>query len=249
MDFTTLITKEINSHRGEEDDDDFASSWALIRRGQAGRVQTALEGSKVNLECSVITSDAEVKVDWILPDLSIVEEATNKIEISETGQLVILNATLSDSGLYHCIIKTKAGVDLMPLRLTVKERSLSPTAFNGQKITVQKGGSFALPCEVSSVQPSQIMWYLPKHQVLLPTQQTRRAEVMENGTLVVRKLTPDDVGEYSCLASNLYGVDMLSHMVEVTGEKSSDKSKLFCHFCELPLAVACLKILTHYSAK
>ncbi|XP_045887669.1 matrix-remodeling-associated protein 5 [Micropterus dolomieu] len=226
MDFTTLITKLINRNRGQKDDNDDSISWALIRRGKAGRVQTALEGSKVHLECSVITSDPEVKVEWMHPDLSFVEDTTDKIEFSERGELVILNATLSDSGLYHCMSRTKAGVDLMPLRLTIKQSSLSPTAFNGKKVVVEKGHSFSLPCEVTSVQPSQTMWYLPKNQILLPTQQTRRAEVMENGTLVVRRLTQEDAGEYSCLASNLYGVDMLSHMVEVTGEKATDRSKV-----------------------
>uniref|UniRef100_A0A668V7D5 Ig-like domain-containing protein n=1 Tax=Oreochromis aureus TaxID=47969 RepID=A0A668V7D5_OREAU len=225
MDFTTLITKNINIHR-VEDDSDFASSWALIRRGTAGRVQTALEGSKVNLECSVLTSDPQVKMEWMLPDLSIVEDVTDKIHISENGQLVILNATLSDSGVYHCIVRTKAGVDLMPLRLTIKERSLSPTAFNGEKITVERGNTFSLPCEVTSAHPSHTIWYLPRNQVLLPTQQTRRAEVMENGTLVVRRLTLEDAGEYSCLASNLYGADMLTHIVEVRGEKASERTKV-----------------------
>ena len=162
----------------------------------------------------------------MLPDLSIVEDANDKIEISERGELVIINSTLSDSGLYHCMVRAQAGVDLMPLRLTIKELSLSPTALNGQKIVVEKGHSLALPCDVTSIQPFQTMWYLPKNQILLPTQQTRRAEVMGNGTLVLRKLTQEDAGEYSCLASNLYGVDMLSHMVEVNDKKASGKSKV-----------------------
>uniref|UniRef100_A0A3B3WIB4 Ig-like domain-containing protein n=1 Tax=Poecilia mexicana TaxID=48701 RepID=A0A3B3WIB4_9TELE len=191
------------------DDNDVTSSWALIRRGTTGRVQTAPEGTQVHLECSAVTSDPEVKVEWMLPDLSTVEEATDKVEISERGQLVISNASVSDSGLYHCIVRSKTAVDLMPLRLTVKERSLSPTALNGQKIMLEMGNSLSLPCEVTSAQPSQTLWYLPKNQVLLPTQKTRRAEVLENGTLVVRKMTQEDAGEYSCLASNLYGVDMV----------------------------------------
>ncbi|XP_062416721.1 matrix-remodeling-associated protein 5 [Pungitius pungitius] len=225
MDFTTVITKDINSNRGSEDD--LEMSWALIRRGTAGRVQTALEGSKVHLECIVVTSDPEVRVEWMLTDLSIVKDATDKIQISERGELVILNATLSDSGLYHCMVRTKVGVDLIPLRLTIKELSLTSTALNGQKIIVEKGQSFFIPCEVTSVQPSQTMWYLPKNKILLPTQQTRRTEVMENGTLVVRRLTQEDAGEYTCLASNLYGVDMISHLVEVTErENSPDRAKV-----------------------
>ncbi|XP_028315199.1 matrix-remodeling-associated protein 5 isoform X2 [Gouania willdenowi] len=223
MDFTTYITKNINSHKAQVDDNDLASSWAMISRGSPGRVQIALEGSKVYLQCTIITSDPRVKIEWMLPDLSLVESASKKLEISEKGELVISNVTLSDSGLYHCLIRTKVGIDLLPLRLTIKERLLGPKAFNGQEVVAEKGNSFSLPCEVNSVQPSQTVWYLPKNKVLLPTQKTRRAEVMENGTLVVRKLTIEDAGEYSCLASNLYGVDMLSHVVEVTGEKAVER--------------------------
>ncbi|XP_061691863.1 matrix-remodeling-associated protein 5 [Syngnathoides biaculeatus] len=226
MDFTTLITKTINIHREQKDDNDLTSSWAMIHRGTGGRVNTALEGSKVHLQCSVVTSEQRVKVEWMLPDLSFVEGLSEKARIDDDkGDLVIVNASQSDSGLYHCMIRTKVGVDLMSLRLTVKERSPSPTAFNGEKIKVEKGGSILLPCEVTSVQPSQTIWYIPTNKVLLPTQKTRKAAVMENGTLVVRKLMEEDSGEYSCLASNLYGVDMLSHMVEVTEEKASYNSE------------------------
>ncbi|XP_068596907.1 matrix-remodeling-associated protein 5 [Brachionichthys hirsutus] len=227
MDISTVITKQLTSYRKEEEDNDATLSWTLIRRGTAQRIRTALEGAKVHLECSVVTSNPEVKVEWILPDLSILEDARSDIETSEKGELVVLNASLSDSGLYHCMVRDKTGVDLMSLRLTIIERSLSPTAFNGQRIVIEKGNSLSLPCEVSSVHPSQTMWYLPNKEILLPTQRARRAEVMENGTLVIRRLTQEDAGEYSCVASNLHGVDALSHMVEVTGGKASDRSNVY----------------------
>ncbi|XP_030000544.1 matrix-remodeling-associated protein 5 [Sphaeramia orbicularis] len=224
MDFTTVITMHISYQRQEDDD---KLSWALIRRGTPGRIQMALEGSKVCLECSVIASDPDVKVEWILPDMSILEGRTDKIQVSDIGELIILNATLSDSGLYHCMVRSKTGMDLMPFRLVIKEHLLSPTAFNGEKIILERGRSLSLPCEVISTQPSQMMWYLPKNQIFLPTQKARRAEVMENGTLVIRKVTQEDAGEYSCLTANLYGVDMISHIVEVKveTEKSQEESR------------------------
>lgn len=221
MEFATVITKHVSSRAGQEDGNDF--TWALIRKRTTGQIQTALEGSKTTLGCSLITSDPAMKLEWILPDLSVVEDGNDKIKISERGQLIILNVSLSDSGLYHCMVRSKTGVDLVPIRLTIKERTLIPTAFNGEKIVVENGQSFSLPCEVKSVQPSLTVWYLPKNQALLPTQKTRRVEVMENGTLVVQRSMREDTGEYSCLASNLHGVDMLSHMVEVTGVKASDR--------------------------
>lgn len=222
MEFATAITKNVHNRMGQEDGNDFV--WALIPKRQTGQIQTALEGSKTILECNVISSDPAVKLEWILPDLSIIEDGNDKMIISERGQFIILNVSLSDSGLYHCMVRSKTGVDLVPIRLTVKERSLNPTAFNGEKIIVDNGQSFSLPCDVKSVRPSLTVWYLPKSQVLLPTQKTRRVEVMENGTLVVQRSMSDDAGEYSCVASNLYGVDMLSHMVVVTGVKASNRS-------------------------
>ncbi|XP_068182597.1 matrix-remodeling-associated protein 5 [Antennarius striatus] len=226
MEFSTDITKQLTNYREHQEDNVASQSWTLIHRSTAQRIQTALEGSKVHLECSVVTSNPQVKVEWILPDLSIIEDGRDDIKVSEKGELVFLNATLSDSGLYHCMIRENIGVDLMSLRLTIIERSLSPTAFNGQKIVIERGNSLSLPCEISSVQPSQTMWYLPRKEIVLPTQKMRGVEVMENGTLVVRRLTQEDAGEYSCVASNLHGVDTLSHMVEVVGGKESDRSSV-----------------------
>uniref|UniRef100_A0A3Q0T4Q3 Ig-like domain-containing protein n=1 Tax=Amphilophus citrinellus TaxID=61819 RepID=A0A3Q0T4Q3_AMPCI len=207
MDFTTLITKDINRDR-VEDDNDFASSWALIRRGTAGRVQTALEGSKVILECSVIASDPQVKVEWMLPDLSVVEDKTDKIDVSEKGQLVILNATLSDSGLYHCIVRTRAGVDLISLRLTIKERSLS-----GMKITY--GLNLNLPCTVDGWPQASIAWTLPNGVVLDKPQTIGRISFFANGTLQLRQMATFDKGTYICKASNSFGSSALSYPVTV----------------------------------
>lgn len=223
MEFATVITTNVNSQMEQGDGKDF--TWALIRKRTTRQIQTALEGSKTTLGCSLISSDPGAKLEWILPDLSIVEDGNDNIQISEKGQLIILNVSLSDSGLYHCMVRSKTGVDLVPIRLTIKERTLNPTAINGEKIVVENGQSFSLPCEVKSVQPSLTVWYLPKGQVLLPTQKTKRVEVMENGTLVLHRSIKEDAGEYSCLASNLHGVDMLSHMVEVKGVRVSDRSR------------------------
>lgn len=223
MDLTTVIHKNINSYREDEEDGD-NTSWAMIRQGGNGRVQTVLEGSKVQLECSVETSDPLIKAEWMLPDMTVLENSSDKMEITQSGELVVLNATLSDAGVYHCLVRTKARVDLMPFRVTVKERSLSPKAFNGEKLELDEGESFSLPCNVSSVQPSQTLWFLPKNQILLPMQHVRRAQVLDNGTLVVKRLSQEDAGEYSCLASNVYGVDMIAHIMEVRDNKSRAKT-------------------------
>ncbi|KAJ8015188.1 hypothetical protein DPEC_G00023540 [Dallia pectoralis] len=216
LDFTTFISKEI-SGRGEED---VPSSWALIQRGNPGRVQSVLEGSEVSLGCTTISSGSQ-SVEWMMPDLSILDESKSGLALSEGGDLVISNASVSNSGVYHCIIRTENDVDMVPVRLTVKERLLSPNALNGKKMEVGIGESISLPCHVTSTQPSETRWYLPNNQILLPSQPKGRLFVNQNGTLVIKETTHEDTGEYSCLATNLYGVDMLAHMVVVTGEEDS----------------------------
>uniref|UniRef100_A0A8C7UM79 Ig-like domain-containing protein n=1 Tax=Oncorhynchus mykiss TaxID=8022 RepID=A0A8C7UM79_ONCMY len=185
-----------------------------------GRVQSVLEGSEVSLGCTVISSGSQ-SVEWMLPDLSILEESNSRL-VSEGGRLVIGNASVSDSGLYHCLVRTETDVDMVPVRLTVKERLLSPNTLNGKKMEVESGESLSLPCYVNSAQPSETRWYLPKNQILQPSQPKGRVYVNQNGSLVIKKTTHEDAGEYSCLAANLYGVDMLAHLVVVTGEKDSD---------------------------
>ncbi|CAB1325158.1 unnamed protein product [Coregonus sp. 'balchen'] len=217
LDFTTFISKHI-SGRGEQED--MISSWALIQRGSPGRVQSVLEGSEVSLGCTVISSGSQ-SLEWMLPDLSILEESNSRL-VSEGGRLVIRNASVSDSGLYHCLVRTETDVDMVPVRLTVKERLLSPSTLNGKKMEVESGESLSLPCYVNSAQPSETRWYLPKNQILQPSQPKGRVYVNQNGSLVIKKTTHEDAGEYSCLAANLYGVDMLAHLVVVTGEKDLD---------------------------
>ena len=46
MDFTTLISKHVNSLRGQDDDIDFTSSWALMRRGDSGTGSNSSRGFK-----------------------------------------------------------------------------------------------------------------------------------------------------------------------------------------------------------
>ncbi|KAL0973962.1 hypothetical protein UPYG_G00213460 [Umbra pygmaea] len=218
LDFTAFISKHI-SGRGEQED--VPSSWALIRRGSPGRVQSVLEGSEVSLGCTVISSE-EQRVEWMMPDLSVLEESNSHFEVSEDGKLFIGNTSVSDAGLYHCLVRTKHDVDLVSVRLTVKERLLSPNSLNGKKMEVEIGETLSLPCYVTSTQPSETRWYVPQNLILLPSQPRGRLFVNQNGTLVITKTTHEDAGEYSCLATNLYGVDMLAHLVVVTGEEHAD---------------------------
>ncbi|KPP66325.1 hypothetical protein Z043_115182 [Scleropages formosus] len=218
LNFSAFISKQIDSWEEKE-----ASrySWAMIQRAGPGRIQAVLEGSDARLECKVIGSGGE-KIEWMLPDLSLLNNSHPRLMSYESGILVINKVTLSDSGLYHCLLRTDNDIDVVSFRLTVRELLLSPESLNGQVMSVESGKPLLLPCSVSSVQPMEIIWYLPRNQILKPLPPNGRTYVLSNGTLVISKASHEDAGEYSCLASNLYGVDMLSHLVVITGDKDSE---------------------------
>ncbi|XP_051505219.1 matrix-remodeling-associated protein 5-like [Myxocyprinus asiaticus] len=232
MNFSTFISKNIIGRGIKED---IVSSWAIIQRGAPGRIKSILEHSEVSLDCSVLSSGHQL-VEWMLPDLTTLDQTDSYKLRLENNRLVIKNTSIEDSGLYHCYVRTDTSVDIVSFRLTVRVRLLSPSDLNGKKMSVENGDSLSLPCLVTSPHPMETRWYLPNHQILKASSMKGRVYVSQNNTLIIKKVTYEDAGEYSCLAANLYGVDMLSHLVVVTGEKeeahrgvtlSEDESLLF----------------------
>ncbi|XP_065124026.1 matrix-remodeling-associated protein 5 isoform X1 [Paramisgurnus dabryanus] len=231
MNFSTFVSKHIIGRGNEEDT---ISSWAIIQRGAPGRIQSVLEHSEVSLECNVLSSGHQY-VEWILPDLTTLDQTdSHKVRV-ENNTLVIKNTSIADSGLYHCFVRTNTDVDIVSFRLTVRMRLLSPSDLNGKKMSVENGDSLSLPCSVNSTKPVETRWYLPNHQILKASDMKGRVSVSQNNTLIIKKLTYEDAGEYSCLAINLYGADMLSHLVVVTGEKEEVQRGVTIYEGELPL--------------
>ena len=229
LNFSTFLT----SHKASHDKD--VSSWAVIQRGMATQIQSASKGSNVTFECNVHSSGQQ-QVEWMHPDLTLLEKTDSENIVTEDNKIHINNVTVSDSGLYHCIVKTEMDVDTVFFRLAVRERQLSPSALNGKKISVESGSVLSLDCSVSSPHPSEISWYLPNSKILTTSQPKGRVSMLQNNTLVITDVSHSDAGIYSCLAMNLYGVDMLSHLLVVTNENTEEKEKVRINESELPLA-------------
>ncbi|KAG1929316.1 matrix-remodeling-associated protein 5 [Pimephales promelas] len=228
--FSTFISKNII---GRGDEEDVVSSWAMIRRGAPGRIQSVLEHSEVSLDCSVLSTWHQ-HVEWMLPDLTTVDKTDSHKLRLENNRLVIKNASIADSGLYHCFVRTDTNVDIVSYRLTVRMRLLSPSDLNGKKMSVENGDTLSLACLVTSPHPIETRWYLPNNQILKASDMKGRVYVSLNNTLIIKTLTYEDAGEYSCSAANLYGADMLSHLIVVTGKKEAQKGVTVSNG-ELPL--------------
>ncbi|XP_036379695.1 matrix-remodeling-associated protein 5-like [Megalops cyprinoides] len=219
LNFHTFISSQLNTR---EEPGFNKYTWAFIQRWIPGRIQAASEGSEVSLECKV-SSSGHVHLEWMLPDLSIVNKSHSRVMVSESGKLVIDKASPSDSGLYHCLVRTETDLDVVSFRLIVREKMLTPDHINGKEMSIDKGRSLTLPCSVSSVQPTIINWYMPTNIVMQQSSSNSRINILSNGSLVITNATHEDSGKYSCLAANLYGADILSHQVMIKGENKSEQ--------------------------
>ncbi|XP_053361152.1 matrix-remodeling-associated protein 5 [Clarias gariepinus] len=231
MNFSTFISRQING-RGEQED--IVSSWALIPRGTQGRIQIVLEHSEAILNCNILSS-GHLSVEWMLPDLTTLDKTDSQRITSDHNRLLIKNTTLSDSGLYHCFVRTETEVDIISYRLMVRERLLSPSDLNGKKMYVDNGKSLSLPCSVTSPQPVETKWFLPNQHFLKASNAMGRIYVSQNNTLIIKQVKQEDAGEYSCLSANLHGANMLSHLVVVTGEKEEELTNVSVMKGELQL--------------
>ncbi|XP_048088194.1 LOW QUALITY PROTEIN: matrix-remodeling-associated protein 5 [Alosa alosa] len=228
LNFSTFLT----SHK--ETYDKVMSSWAVIQRGIATQIKSVVQGSNVTFECNVHSSGQQ-HVEWMLPDLMLLENVDSENIVTEDNKLHIKNTTVSDSGLYHCLVKTEMDVDTVSFRLAVREQP-KQSDLNGKRISLDSGGVLTLDCSVSSPHPSETSWYLPNSKILTTSQPKGRVSMLQNNTLVLKNVSHDDTGVYSCLAVNLYGVDMLSHLLVVTDERMGKREQVSINENESPLS-------------
>ena len=144
-----------------------------------------LEHSEVTLECNILSS-GEQSVEWMLPDLTTLEKTDSHRLVSEHNRLIIKNTSLSDSGLYHCFVRTETDVDIVAYRLTVRERLLSPSDLNGKKMTVENGESLTLPCSVTSSQPIETRWFLKSRFHVKVALKGNNSLLIRRGNLLVK---------------------------------------------------------------
>uniref|UniRef100_A0A672KHP8 Ig-like domain-containing protein n=1 Tax=Sinocyclocheilus grahami TaxID=75366 RepID=A0A672KHP8_SINGR len=150
-------------------------------------------GNRAHVACNVTRPVEDTSMVWEPV------RRTDEIAVNVTLRTLL---DIADSGLYHCFVRTDTNVDIVPYRLTVRMRLLSPSDLNGKKISVEKGDTLSLPCLVTSPHPIETRWFLPNNHIFKASDMKGRVYVSQNNTLIIKKVTYEDAGEYSCLAAN-----------------------------------------------
>ncbi|XP_057709398.1 matrix-remodeling-associated protein 5-like isoform X2 [Corythoichthys intestinalis] len=198
--------------------------WVLILTNNTSSAITGLAGISLDLFCPILSS-GNPRVQWILPDgsklISPSSSQDGRIQVSDS-RLRILNAELSNAGIYYCVAQAGKDLDVMPLQVVV-EMSSAPQSGEqvGHPVTGGAGQPVSLSCRASGSPGPHIYWVLPDGNIVKKgLAGVGGLTVQSNGSLFFPNPTLRDAGHYRCVAVNQYDSASLSMTLEINQRKT-----------------------------
>uniref|UniRef100_H2LYU8 Ig-like domain-containing protein n=1 Tax=Oryzias latipes TaxID=8090 RepID=H2LYU8_ORYLA len=135
----------------------------------------------------------------------------------ENGTLLLQHINKKDEGDYTCYAKNKLGKDERKLSVRVAPKSPQIGLKSQSKVTVKLGESTKLECKATGEPLPKIIWISPQKDVIPLS--TEKFEIMDDGILIIKKVSLADEGKYACVARNSVGGDIKYTTVEVEHQK------------------------------
>ncbi|XP_043936420.1 myelin-associated glycoprotein isoform X2 [Protopterus annectens] len=159
------------------------------RKVEVNHSMETTEGSKVVLHCSVDSSPLS-DIQWLLNDEVLAHTHAEMLTWE------IENVDFTHEGLYTCLAQNKHGEKNSTLYLSVKYPPRLPEL--SSPTVVKEGEDVTLVCSTESNPESVLSWM--KGDKVLST-----INYENELTLSINNVSPEDDGEYLCLAENPYG--------------------------------------------
>ncbi|RXM29445.1 Immunoglobulin superfamily member 10 [Acipenser ruthenus] len=213
--FSTLHIKYASDIQMNIENKPHKYTWAMIKKDNTTKTEhSVLIGGTVELDCQAF-GEPKPAIEWIMPDGSKVRapysSEDGRIIITTSGRFTLKAADSSETGLYRCIATNYLDADVLAFRITVLNPDVEEIDVNGAQMSRALGESLFLPCGSVGIPEASINWILPDHTVL--DKSLGNKKLHQNGTLGIQGITERDRGFYRCLASNHYGVDILSSKI------------------------------------
>ncbi|KAK6636854.1 hypothetical protein RUM43_010518 [Polyplax serrata] len=158
----------------------------------------ALSGRDLLIPCGISLGNPPAKVKWFKDDVEL--PPGDRFIVKTSGELTIRNATLESKGTYLCLAENVVGNSSRSFDITVSESpKIIPS--NEEEVKGTIGGEIVVKCPVGGVPPPTITWM--KNGKPLSMASTFFQD--ENGSLIIKNLTINDAGIYTCTATNSVG--------------------------------------------
>ena len=164
------------------------------------------EGQNVSLVCQA-TGQPTPTVTWSKLSLLHHHDTPKKtVTIVEGGKLSLVKVTKSQRGDYLCLAKNLLNQDSALVQVTVLE-ALKFTLLPPRKSLALTSGDVLLPCSAQGAR--EIVWQRTSQS--LPTNRI----LYSNGSLLLKKISPNYAGSYTCIARNFHRSVKASSSLEV----------------------------------
>ncbi|XP_055017752.1 hemicentin-1 [Boleophthalmus pectinirostris] len=160
----------------------------------------APQDSALSLECHA-AGNPPPQISWLKNGRPLLLSPRSRL-LSGDSVLRISPVQLSDSGVYTCLARSRAGLAELSYDVQVQVPPGVDHVEPVEPVTVVQGSLVTLTCEARGVPPPSLTWFkdgqpLSLHRnLLLDGQETR---------LQLPNVAPADAGLYSCVASNQVG--------------------------------------------
>ncbi|XP_062998643.1 ADAMTS-like protein 3 [Elgaria multicarinata webbii] len=164
----------------------------------------------VNLLCETVGIGSP-KYTWTKDGMEL--KSFEKVVLEAGGKVQILNPTRKEMGVYRCVVENGFGSDVETSALFYAEApTILPSVTNvtsaelrnlpvpvGGTILARTGANVTLECPVQGLPQPEITWFRnessPRNDVF----------TIANGSLLLRNVSGEDVGTYTCTATNALG--------------------------------------------
>ncbi|GIY25111.1 hemicentin-1 [Caerostris extrusa] len=173
----------------------------------------AVENDTMQIECYVDGNPKPI-ILWIKDGYLLNTSSDSHYEIFHNSQVLQINQVLpSDAGHYTCVASNVAGTKEKSFMLDVHvPPKLKGSNFEEQEVLPNR--PTAIECFVDSNPPPTITWY--KNDKIINFADHALIKVIEDGkVLQFLKTTPEDGGDYTCIAENSVGKTEKSFKVDV----------------------------------
>lgn len=172
------------------------------------------------VQCSA-TGRETPTVQWIKTDGTTLPPNIHQ----NSGQLHFMRVTKSDAGNYTCLATNNIQGEI---RAVVQLQVVVFVSFTltPDNTTVYQGHTAVLNCKAAGDPQPSIQWKV-KDKILDASKSNPRIQTMPNGSLVIRDVTSEDSGKYTCIAGhscNIKHTDAFLYVVEKPTTRESDET-------------------------
>nr|AKR04374.1 peroxidasin [Chilo suppressalis] len=160
-------------------------------------------GDNVGFTC-VATGNPKPEIIWFRDSKALPLADDSRYEVMDNGTLMVHDADETAEGVFECIAKNAIGeARSQPARMHLQKRTIDAKLQFTQvplKRIVQLSEPFvSFDCIAVGEPKPHITWFFNDEKLVLH----ERMSIKKNGTIIIKNVQMDDVGNYTCAAENI----------------------------------------------